>query len=184
MSHLLPRRTAAAFFVASWFGLVPHLLPKTPAKVHLKLKDLDGKSVRIEDLQGRIVVLNFWATWCRPCREELPMLVRFSQAYAHRDVLFVGASIDGSKGIKGIPGLVDTYHVTFPMWTGASLDEMRRLKMGSGVPATAFIDRDGQIVSRVSGRIQPDELMHRIEWLLSDRRDPAPQAFVDHFANN
>jgi hypothetical protein len=58
---------------------------------------------------------------------------------------------------------------------------MDRLKMGAGVPATAFIDRDGQIVSRVSGRIQPGELRQRLEWLLSDRKDPAPEALVNHF---
>jgi thiol-disulfide isomerase/thioredoxin len=181
MPNFVPRRIVFASFMASWLALLPGALPKPPAKVHLKLKDLDGKSVRVQDLQGRIVVLNFWATWCRPCREELPLMVRSSQEYAGRDVLFVGASIDVSRGIKSIPGLIDTYHVTFPIWTGASLDDMGRLKMGSGVPATAFIDRDGQIVSRVSGRIQPGELRQRLEWLLSDRKDPAPEAFVNHF---
>jgi len=182
MSHLVSRSIAAAFLVASGLVLVPPLLPKTPAKVHLKLRDMEGKSVRVQDLQGKIVVLNFWATWCRPCREELPLMVRFSQAYAGRNVIFIGASIDVSKATKNIPALIDTYRVTFPIWTGASLDDMAKLKMGTGVPATAFIDRDGQIVSRVSGRIQPEELWQRIEWLLSDRKAPAPEAFVDHFA--
>ncbi len=109
-------------------------------------------------------------------------MVKFSQAYAGRNVVVVGASIDESKAIKRIPALIDTYRITFRIWTGASLDDMARLKMGTGVPATAFIDQDGQIVSRVSGRIQPEELWQRIEWLLSDRKGPAPEAFVDHFA--
>jgi thiol-disulfide isomerase/thioredoxin len=94
--------------MAGWLALLPGALPKPPAKAHLKLKDLDGKSVRVQDLQGRIVVLNFWATWCRPCWEELPLMVRSSREYAGRDVLFVGVSIDVPKGIKSIPGLIDT----------------------------------------------------------------------------
>lgn len=180
MPHFFSRRLSFTLLIASWLALPPCVLPKPPGKADLSLKALNGKQVRLQELRGRIVVLNFWATWCGPCKEELPLMVKTSQEYAGRDVLFIGASLDESKTVKSIPGFIDKYGITFPIWTGASADDLDRLKLGPGVPATAFIDRDGQIVSRVSGEIRPDELKQRIEWLLSDRKDPAPEAFVNH----
>lgn len=180
MSHATFQRHALPLLLSIWLFPAPNAQSKPPAKAELSLKDLGGKTVRLQELRGKIVVLNFWATWCGPCREELPLMVKTAQEYASRDVLFIGASLDGSKSIKGIPEFVERYHVTFPIWTGASADDLDRLKMGPGVPATAFIDRDGQIVSRVSGEIRPDELTGRIDWLLSDRGGPAPESFVNH----
>ncbi len=173
-------RRALPFLLATWLSYAPSALPKPSAKAELSLKDLNGKTVRLQELRGKIVVPNFWATWCGPCREELPLMVQAAREYANRDVVFIGASLDDPKSIKGIPAFVDRYHIAFPIWTGASVDDLDRLKMGPGVPATAFIDRDGQIVSRVSGEIRPDELTRRIDWLLSDRKEPAPEPFVNH----
>jgi thiol-disulfide isomerase/thioredoxin len=178
--HSYSRRHISTLLIAGWLALPPYALPKPPRKADLSLKDLNGKPVRLQELRGRIVVLNFWATWCGPCKEELPLMVKTSQEYSGRDVLFIGASLDESKTSKFIPGFIDKYGITFPIWTGASADDLDRLKMGPGVPATAFVDRDGQIVSRVSGEIRPDELKQIIDWLLSDRKEPAPEAFVDH----
>src|SRR5215469_6011136 len=65
---------------------------KDPPKAELSLKDLSGRRARLRDLRGNIVVLNFWATWCGPCREEMPRLVEAEKQYKGRGVIFLGAS--------------------------------------------------------------------------------------------
>jgi len=60
----------------------------------LKLKDLDGATQSLSQYRGKIVVLNFWATWCGPCQEEMPMIVQEEQVYRSRSVVFIGVSLD------------------------------------------------------------------------------------------
>jgi thiol-disulfide isomerase/thioredoxin len=139
-----------------------------------------GGRVRLRDHQGKIVVLNFWATWCVPCNSEMPLLVAAEKDYASRGVVFIGASLDDRKTAKGIPGFLAKYRIDFPVWTGATADDLAKLRMGEAVPATAFIDRDGVIVARVSGQLRDSELKERLDWLLGDRAGPAPQPFVSH----
>src|SRR5947209_12890583 len=87
----------------------------------LTLTALKGRKVRLRDYRGKVVVLNFWATWCMPCREEMPMLVETEKQYAARGVVFVAASLDDSKTRAKIPDFVKEFKVTFPVWTGASV---------------------------------------------------------------
>jgi thiol-disulfide isomerase/thioredoxin len=148
--------------------------------VDLALTELDGKRVHLRELRGRVVVLNFWATWCGPCNDEMPMLVAAEREYRTRGAAFVAASLDDSKTKPRIPEFLKKYQVEFPVWLGANGDHLAQLSMGEAVPATAFVDSDGRIVARVSGQIREAELRERIEWLLGDRSAPAPKAFVSH----
>ena len=104
--------------------------------------------MRLREYQGKIVVLNFWATWCGPCREEMPRLAEAEKEYGPRGVIFLGASLDDDKTKKNIAGFVRDHEIDFPIWVGASADDLDRLSMGPAVPATAFIDQDGRIVAR------------------------------------
>lgn len=154
--------------------------PKRASKQDLSLKDLKGKRERLRDYRGKIVVLNFWATWCVPCNTEMPMLVEAEKAYGRRGVVFIGASVDDQKTKDHVPSFLEKFHVTFPIWLGASPDDMDHLQMGPAVPATAFLDEDGTIVARVEGQLHPGELEERVDWLLSGKKGPAPQAVVVH----
>jgi thiol-disulfide isomerase/thioredoxin len=154
--------------------------PRKNAKAELNLTDLDGKRVQLKDYHGRVVVLNFWATWCGPCKEEMPLLVAAEKAYKARGVVFIGASLDEPKTRRRVPEFATQYQIGFPVWLGATADDLARLDMGEAVPATAFIDQDGSIIARVSGEIREAELKERIEWLLGDRTGPAPLAMVKH----
>jgi thiol-disulfide isomerase/thioredoxin len=155
--------------------------PKNTAKPSdMSLTDLNGARVRLRDYRGSIVVLNFWATWCRPCNEEMPMLVAAEKEYRDRGVVFIAISLDEPATVGSIPRFLSKYGVRFPVWTGATGDDLARLRLGEAVPATAFVDRDGVITGRVSGQLRNDELTERLEWLLGDRSAPAPAAFVDH----
>jgi thiol-disulfide isomerase/thioredoxin len=160
-------------------GLMVSAAPKSKP-VDLSLKDLNGAKVRLRDQRGKIVVLNFWATWCGPCNAEMPMLVAAEKEYKEKGVVFIGASLDDKKTVDRIPDFLSKYSVSYPVWTGATGDTLYDLRMGEAVPATAFLDQEGAIVARVSGQIREAELRERLDWLLSDRSGPAPKAFVSH----
>src|ERR1017187_6028916 len=105
----------------------------------LNLSDMSGKKVHLKDYRGKIVVLNFWATWCGPCREEMPMMVEAEKVWGPKGVVFIGASLDDNKSRKNIPAFLKEFGISFPIWTGATLDDLAKLHFGGAVPDTAFL---------------------------------------------
>jgi thiol-disulfide isomerase/thioredoxin len=161
-------------------SLIAVTLPAADKKPSdLTLRSLSGEKVRLRDYRGKIVVLNFWATWCVPCREEMPMLVEAEKTWA-KGVTFIAISLDDDKTIKDIAAFVEQYHVGFPVWSGASADDLDKLRMGKGVPDTAFLDESGTVFSRVLGEIHRPELDERLAWLTGDRKSAPPSALVNH----
>jgi thiol-disulfide isomerase/thioredoxin len=140
---------------------------------NLKLKDLDGQSQNLKQYRGKITVLNYWATWCGPCQEEMPLFAQEEQAYRNRGVVFVGVSMDDPKDIAKVRAYVAKVNAQYPIWLG-TVDDLERFKLGPGIPATAFINADGEIVGRVLGEIHKPDLEHRIEWLLGNRQGEPP----------
>jgi thiol-disulfide isomerase/thioredoxin len=148
--------------------------------VSLPFKDMNGNNVRVNDLRGKIVVLNFWATWCLPCRAEMPLLVQAENVYAPRGVDFVAVSLDDRQTRPKIPDFIGEFKIGFPVWVGGSTMDLEDLKLGQALPATAFIDRDGRIAARVLGQIPRNELYDRLDWLTGDRSGPPPDPLVRH----
>jgi thiol-disulfide isomerase/thioredoxin len=136
--------------------------------VNLPFKDMNGNRVRVSDLRGKIVLLNFWATWCVPCREEMPLLVETEKEYAPRGVAFVAVALDDRQTRPRIPDFVSEFKIGFPVWTGASTMDLDDLKLGAALPATAFLDRQGRIAARVLGQISRNELRERLDSLIKD----------------
>lgn len=167
-------------FVLAALLLWTVVLAKDPPKAELVLKDTVGKTVRLSDLRGKIVVLNFWAAWCVPCKAEIPMLADAAKKYGSAGVVFVAASLDEPKTRSRLPDFVAAHGMTFPVWVGASVGDLDRLAMGPAVPATAFLDAEGHIVARVWGQLRDEEVYERLDWLLGPRTGPAPQALVKH----
>ncbi len=170
------KRTSLAILVSALLAIVA----KEPPKAELTLKDAGGQKVSLRDYRGKIVVLNFWATWCGPCNDEMPMIVEIEREYRNRGVAFVAASLDDSKTKSRIPAFLSKYQVEFPVWYGATGDDLARLGLGEAVPATVFIDQEGHITARVLGQMRKDELKERLDWLTGDRTGPAPQPIVKH----
>jgi thiol-disulfide isomerase/thioredoxin len=152
--------------------------PKKASPAELNLTDLDGRKVHLKDYRGKIVVLNFWATWCVPCKEEMPMFVSVEKQWAAKGIVFIGASLDDRAAQKNIPGFLKTFDIDFPIWKGATGDDLAKLGMGEAVPDTAFLDEEGEIVMRVLGEIKKNELLERLQWITGDRKAPSPQTLL------
>ena len=153
---------------------------RKPAPVDLTLADLDGRKVHLKDLRGKVVVLNFWATWCGPCKEEMPLLVELEKVWKPKGVTFVGVSLDERETRKNIPAFLNRFQVTYPVWIGATVDDLAKLGLGEAVPDTAFIDEEGFIFARVLGEIREAEMEERLKWITGGRSGPAPAPRVTH----
>ena len=148
----------------------------------LPFKDMKGQKVHLRDYRGKVVVLNFWATWCVPCREEMPMFVEMEKEYAPRGVVFIAASLDDRETRPKIPGFMAEFKIGFPVLVGASTMDLDDLKLGQALPATAFLDPEGRIVARILGQARKGDLKERLDWLTGDRKGPAPDPVVQHLA--
>lgn len=129
----------------------------------------------LRDHRGRLVVLNFWAAWCGPCKKELPLLGRLNREYASRGVRFVGASTDAADERDEAEAFLARAGVIYPVVFGLSDLEMRQVGLGELLPATAIFDRDGARAFRLVGEVTKKRLVERLDWLLGDRLESPPR---------
>jgi thiol-disulfide isomerase/thioredoxin len=136
-------------------------------EVDLTLKDPFGAEQRLSALKGRIVVLNFWATYCVPCRKEMPDLAAIQNEYAALGVQVIGASADEAEDRARVLQFVKETRLNFPVWMGATTADMMRFGLGAALPGTAIIGRDGRVVKIMSGIVNQADLKKQIEALLA-----------------
>lgn len=142
----------------------------------LALKDLTGGEQSLAALKGRVVVLNFWATWCEPCKKEMPDLAAIQNEYGPLGVQVIGAAGDAIADSAKVLKFSREFKVNFPVWLGASTEDMRRFGVGEVLPATVIIDRNGKIVWREIGIIRPAELRKELDKLLLPKVSDAAKA--------
>jgi thiol-disulfide isomerase/thioredoxin len=147
----------------------------------LSLKDLSGRTQKLSSLRGKIIVLNFWATWCEPCQDELPRLSKLAQSYAGKNVQFVAVSIDAAKDREKIEPLLRRLNVDLDVWTGADLDTLEKFGLGNVVPGTLVIDEKGQVVTRVMGEARDEDVSSPLDWLIQGRIGPAPPPLLKRY---
>jgi thiol-disulfide isomerase/thioredoxin len=165
-------REARAFRVDALEVLAPSLAEQEAAnvvgrEVELVLKDPFGTEQRLSTLKGRIVVLNFWATYCVPCRREMPDLAAIQNEYAALGVQVVGASADAPEDRAKVLEFVKETKVNFPVWTGATVADMSRFGLGAALPGTVIIGRDGKVVRVISGVVNQADLKKQIDAMLA-----------------
>jgi len=141
----------------------------------IALKDLSGQKQRLSDLKGSIVVLNFWATWCVPCKEELPVISRLRDTYAGKPVRFVAISIDEQKNRSQIADFLAKHNVTLEAWVGATTETMAKAGFGDIVPSTLILDQAGEVITRITGEARDEDIRSRIDWLLAGRQGQTPE---------
>ena len=152
--------------------LAPSLAEREAAKlvrqtVDLTLKDLSGVEQSLQSLKGRIVVLNFWATYCIPCRKEMPDLAVIQNEFAPLGVQVIGVSTDDLDDRSKVLQFVRETKVNFPIWVGGSVEHVMRFGLGAALPGTVVIDREGKIVKIISGVVDQAMLRKEIEALLA-----------------
>jgi peroxiredoxin len=135
-------------------------------EVSLNLKDLSGVEQTLAALKGRIVILNFWATYCIPCRTEMPDLASIQNEFAALGVQVIGASTDSADDRSKVMQFVKEAKINFPIWVGASTSDMIRFGLGTALPGTVIVGRDGRIAKIVSGVINQAELKKHLEMML------------------
>ncbi|MCA1591780.1 MAG: TlpA family protein disulfide reductase [Acidobacteria bacterium] len=137
------------------------------SEVNLTLKDLFGAVQSLSALKGRIVVLNFWATYCVPCRKEMPDLAAIQNEYAALGVQVVGASADEAADRAKVLQFIKEAKVNFPIWMGATTADMMRFGLGAALPGTVIIDRSGRIAKVISGIVNQADLKKQIDAMLA-----------------
>ena len=142
-------------------------------QVELKLKDLFGAEQTLAQYKGRIVVLNFWATYCVPCRQEMPDLSAIQNEFAALGVQVIGASTDEAKDRPKVLQFIKDVKINFPVWLGATSADTLRFGVGTALPATVIIDKDGTVYKTISGVINQADLRKDVEKLLQDAEKQA-----------
>ena len=133
----------------------------------IELPNLDGEgSGSLADYRGQVVVLNFWASWCDPCRDESPLLQRWHERIAKRGATVLG--VDALDEIGHARAFIDEYGLTYPMLRDG--DGSSREPFGIlGFPETFVIDREGRIAAIQRGPVTADFMRERVEPLLREQ---------------
>ncbi len=129
------------------------------------LKTYDGASFRLTDYRGKIILVNFWASWCAPCQEEAPVLNNLWKAYKDRGVVFIGVGyLDNEKDALGY---LDQFNVPFPTGhdNGSLIARAYRIK---GVPETFIINKGGEITHTMISVVSETEVRAIFDRLLAD----------------
>lgn len=131
------------------------------------LQDATGKTVKIEDYRGKVVLLDFWATWCTGCKKEIPWFSAFQNVYREKGFAVVGVSLD-EGGWKVLRPFLDEHKVPYPMLLG---DNKISQRYGIGnLPDTFLIDRQGRVAAAYrEGLVDRDNVEANIKVLLSGR---------------
>ncbi|HWE85366.1 MAG TPA: TlpA disulfide reductase family protein [Terracidiphilus sp.] len=144
-------------------------------------KGLDGQTHKLSSLRPQVAVVNFWATWCGPCQEELPRLDRIAADYAGKPVAFVLISIDEPKNRTKIPAVLARLHVARESWVDADTDTMARFGLGDIVPGTVILDGEGEVIARIMGEAREEDVRGAVDWLLGGKAGPAPPAMTKRY---
>lgn len=117
---------------------------------------LNGDSVSLAGQRGKVVLLNIWATWCHPCRTEIPELRQIHARYQERGLELIGVSVDSEGTDEAIRQFMTDFQMTFPVWRDPG-ERISTRFLAVGVPATFLIDREGILRWRKTGPIAPGD---------------------------
>ena len=142
------------------------LLAPPMAKLDFSFKDITGKKVSLSDFKGKVILLDFWATWCVPCKQEIPGFIELQKKYGDRGLLIIGLSVDDSMN------MAKTYatqmKMNYPILLAEGKEDiLKAYDPIPSIPVSIIIDRGGRIVSRHLGIASMDVFEKEIVPLLS-----------------
>ncbi len=138
---------------------------ETAANYDFRVKDVDGATVNLADYKGKVVMMNFFATWCGPCKIETPMFVQLQEQYRDQGVAFIGIQIDDDPTL--LEPFRDEYQVNYPLLLANDRDDLQQAYGPFwGLPVTLMIQRDGTICKRHMGLASREQMEREIKNLL------------------
>lgn len=160
---------AAGYFANAWrIGALGPTADADPAAAILgsTLNTLDGVAQTLAVWRGRILVINYWATWCAPCREEIPMFVRLQQEYAAKGVQFIGIAVDQADKVRDF---AQEFNINYPLLIAGidAVELSRKAGNKAGVlPYTLVLDRSGKIAASLVGGLSEARMRAQLAPLL------------------
>ena len=140
------------------------LLPALASAASLESLDRKGLDDLLSSHKGKAVMLNFFATWCPPCRMEIPDLVKIHEKYADKGVVIIGLSVDEDK--NAVPGFLQKLGVKYPVYMAGS--SITRAFGISSIPFNVFVDKKGDVVLAGTGLVEHKDLVEIFDKLLED----------------
>ena len=131
-----------------------------------ELKTLDGETVKLSDYKGKVVILDFWATWCGPCRRGVPDLVDI-QSQFNDDIIIIGISLDQQNTLNQLQPFIDNYNINYPvvLWNEKVISDYGNI---SAIPTSFIINQDGEIVNKFVGLMPKEIIVKQIDTLLKE----------------
>ena len=140
---------------------------ETPIALHsIPLFDLSGQQTTIGDWEANILIVNFWAPWCAPCRREVPTLIKFHQDYAQQGVRVLGIAYDSEPKVSRF---ATEYQINYPMFLAGNRAAMYNEAFGNpsgSLPFTALLDQNHRILFKHNGELTANQLREQLEALL------------------
>ncbi|MDR8390479.1 TlpA family protein disulfide reductase [Aliifodinibius sp. S!AR15-10] len=144
-----------------------HRAQKKATATDFEVTLLNGETFRLSEQKGKVVLINIWATWCPPCRDETPDLVDLHEKYKDEGYLTLGVSID-EQGESVVRPFMEEYGVTYPMYIDSDGTVMEKYGPTMGIPTTYIIGRQGNLRYFAVGAVTKKELEPRIKELLAE----------------
>jgi thiol-disulfide isomerase/thioredoxin len=154
----------AGYGLHRYLQQAPATAASEPLPAGLQLSGLDGHPHTFEEWHGKLLLVNFWATWCTPCLHEIPQLVKLQKQYAARGLQIVGPAVDDPDAVRSMQGPLG---INYPILTAspdAMIEIMEKLGNGpGGLPFSVLVGPDGEVLQRQLGEFTPAELTRLIE---------------------
>ena len=136
-----------------------------PANLDFTLQDMNGDDVDLASYKGKVILFNFWATWCGPCKVEIPSFVELQNEYGDQGLAVLGLSVDDP--IEKLKPFADEYGVNYPLLVGLGRDDVKEaLGPVWGIPITLYIDRSGTVCKQHMGLATKDQVEREIRAML------------------
>jgi peroxiredoxin len=135
------------------------------ANLNFTVKDIDGKDVALSAFKGSVILLDFWATWCPPCKREIPGFIQLYNTYKSRGLVVLGVSVDDST--SDVQKFIKQYKMNYPVLIGNDRDDLQRaFAPMPGYPTTFVIARNGRICLQHTGFMPLEQFEQKIKALL------------------
>ena len=136
-----------------------------PSDLSFTLQDMNGDEVKLSSYEGKVILLNFWATWCGPCKVEIPGFVELQEEYGDEGLVVLGLSVDDP--IEKLKPFAEEYQINYPILVGLGRHDVQD-SFGPvwGIPVTFYIARDGTLCKTHTGLVTKEQAAREIRALL------------------